>query len=174
MSDGKLSRLLSEYQTNLILWQHDDNLRQQRYGTFLSINSLLIVALGGLVTLAPATSNLIIVAILMSLFGFPVCILWDLVQIRNAEYIRFRRYQLRSIEAQLPPMTTFANQWKALNEFKTVTFDHLDDKFTIKARAKKSSTTIEGTLPLIIACFWLLVFLGGISITILRLLQIII
>jgi hypothetical protein len=163
--------LLSEYQTNLELWKHDDSLRQQRYGTFLSINSLLLVALGGWVTLAPSTLNAVVVAMLIALFGFPVCLMWHRVQLRNAEYIRFRRYQLRSIESRLKPMSTFTNQWLALNKFETVHFANIDDLFTIRPQAKASSTLIEGRLPLVLVFFWSAVFIGSIAVVVLKALQ---
>ena len=161
MDDQQTQVLLSEYQANLELWKHDDNLRQQRYGTFLNINSLLLVALGGLVTLSPSVLNATVVAVLISLFGFPVCLMWGRVQARNAEYIRFRRYQLRSIEKMLKPMSTFTNQWNALNKFETVHFKNIKDEFTIKHEAKASSTVIEGRLPSVIAVFWLIVFVAS-------------
>lgn len=164
MDEQTTKILLSEYQANLELWKHDDNLRQQRYGTFLSINSLLLVALGGLITLSTSVITASSVAILISLFGFPTCLMWHWVQARNAEYIRFRRYQLRSIESILHPMSTFTNQWKALNQFETIRFEKIKDAFTIKKQAKASSTIIEGKLPIILAVFWSVVFFGSVLI----------
>ena len=158
MDDQQLQALLSEYQANLALWQHDDNLRQQRSTTFLSINSLLILALGGLITLSESFVEAAIVAIPISIFGLPICLLWYQVQARNAEYIRFRRYQLRSIEKMLPPMSTFTNQWRALSQFETVQFENIAAGFTIKNAARGSSTVLEGKLPLVIAGIWLVIF----------------
>jgi len=169
MDDKETQHLLNEYQANLTLWQHDDNLRQQWYGTFLNINSLLLVALGGLVALGTEVVNALIVAVLIALFGFPICLMWHQVQSRNGEYIRFRRYQLRSIEARLKPMSTFQNQWRALNKFERITFKDIEDKFEIKRQAKVSSTTIEGRLPLVLASFWVIVFVGSVTIGVLKL-----
>lgn len=164
MDDQHLQALLSEYQANLALWQHDDNLRQQRSTTFLSINSLLILTLGGLITLSDSFVEAAVVAIPISVFGLPICLLWYQVQIRNAEYIRFRRHQLRAIEKILPPMSTFTNQWRALNNFETVQFENIGAEFTIKNAARGSSTVIEGKLPLVIAGIWLAVFVISIVI----------
>jgi len=160
--------LLSEYQANLELWKHDDNLRQQRFTIFLSINSLLLVALGGLVTLSTSILVAAFIAILISLFGFPICLMWQSIQARNAEYIRFRRYQLRFIESKLKPMSTFTNQWNALAKHETVRFENIKDEFVIKKQAKGSSTAIEGKLPIFLAIFWGIVFFGSVSISILR------
>jgi hypothetical protein len=170
MNENDTQILLSEYQANLTLWQHDDNLRQQRYGTFLNINSLLLVVLGGIVSLEPPIENAAIVAILIALFGFPICLMWHQVQSRNAEYIRFRRYQLRAIEAKLKPMSTFQNQWMALNKFEVVQFKNIKDEFELKPQAKSSSTIIEGRLPLVLASFWAAVFVGSIILGALHLL----
>lgn len=162
--DRHIQTLLSEYQANLELWKHDDTLRQQRSTTFLNINSLLILALGGLITLSGSLAEAAVVAIPISVFGLPICLLWYQVQARNAEYVRFRRYQLRSIEKRLPPMSTFTNQWRALNKFETVLFENIEDEFTIKNAARGSSTVIEGKLPLVIAGIWLAVFIVSIAI----------
>jgi hypothetical protein len=156
MDSVEKDQLLTEYQVNVDLWKHDDDLRQQRNGTFLTINSLLLVALGALITFSPAS---VFVILITAFFGFPICLIWYYVQRRNAEYIRFRRYQLRSIEAQLPVLTTFTNQWKGLNQYQAVSFKGIEDTFNITAEAKRSTTWLEGYLPLFIAIFWLLVFL---------------
>lgn len=164
MDDQHLQALLSEYQANLALWQHDDTLRQQRSTTFLSINSLLILTLGGLITLSDSFVEAAVVAIPISVFGLPICLLWYQVQIRNAEYIRFRRYQLRAIENMLPPMSTFTNQWQALNRFETVLFENIAAEFTVKKAARGSSTVIEGKLPLVIAGIWFVILVISIVI----------
>jgi len=125
ISDQEASQLMLEYQVNVALWQHDDNLRQQRNGTFLNMNSLLLVALGALITLNNDNkdiTSLALYAVVLAIFGLPVCIIWYRVQLRNADYIKFRRYQLRSIEAQLGTLTTFTNQWTGLKENRQVQF----------------------------------------------------
>ncbi len=157
----RTSQLMLEYQMNVALWQHDDNLRQQRNGIFLNMNSLLLVALGALITLKPTLQTAAFNAVLLALFGLPICIIWYFVQKRNAEYIKFRRYQLRSIEAQLGHLSTFTNQWTGLNQNKPVTFKGIDEKFQASTRVKSTTTVLEGNLPLITAIFWLLAFTLG-------------
>ena len=66
-------------------------------------------------------------------------------------------------------MSTFTNQWNALNKFETVQFKNIKDDFTIKAKAKASSTVIEGRLPSVIAIFWLIVFAASVVIILLSL-----
>ena len=160
-NEQKISNLNSEYQANIALWQHDDNLRQQRFGTFLNINTILLVALGTLITISPSIRNSSMIAILVSLFGFPICIMWHRILIRNGEYIRFRRFQLRFIEQQLQNVTTITNQWNALNKHQTITLPDFEDTFTVTLAGKRSSTSIETKLPLILASFWLLVLVIG-------------
>ena len=159
--EQRISNLISEYQANIALWQHDDNLRQQRSGTLLSMNTFLLVALGTLITIKPSLDNSAVVAILVSVFGFPICIMWHRILVRNGEYIRFRRFQMRSIEGQLQNVTTVTNQWNALDKHKTITWPGIEDSFRVKQAAKRSSTSIEVRLPLILAGFWTLVFLAG-------------
>jgi len=98
MKDEKFEQLIQEYQANVELWKHDDNLRQQRNSTFLSMNTIMLVALGTFLNIAPNITNAAISGFLISLFGLPICFMWNTVQERNSEYIRFRRFMLRSLE----------------------------------------------------------------------------
>lgn len=169
MNDEPKPDLINEYQVNVELWKHDDNLRQQRNNTFLTINTILLVALGSLITLGnpeskDVASNEALMAALISIFGLPVCYIWNRVQVRNGEYIRFRRYQLRSIEARLTGFSTFANQSKAMDRQEEVDFQGINDKFRISKAATRSSTRLEGSLPSVIAGFWLLILLGSLLI----------
>lgn len=166
-NEQKLSNLRSEYQANIQLWVHDDNLRQQRNGTFLNMNAILLVALGTLITISPSLLNAAAIASLISVFGLPICIMWYQIQSRNAEYIRFRRFQLRYIEAQLQNVTTISNQWKVLNEYQPLSFEGVEDRFSIKRPAKLSATKIEGWLPLIITGLWFIIFMAGVTLAIL-------
>jgi len=95
--------------------------------------------------------------------------MWYYILLRNGEYVRFRRYQLRDIESQLEDITTISNQWKALNEYAPVSFSNIEDKFILKPSAKQSVTVVEGKLPLIITVFWLFVLLTTIIIIIIHL-----
>jgi len=170
MEEQRVAKLLTEYQANIDLWQHDDTTRAQRDGTFLSVNTLLFVALGTLITFRPSVWGVAAIACLVAAFGFPLCIMWYYMLVRGGEYVRFRRFQLRSIEAQLGDVTTITNQWKALDEFQTVSFRDIEDKFTIKSSAKHSVTLVENRIPLVVAVFWFLVFLGGAATAIMHLL----
>ena len=172
MNDQEI--LLAEYQANIELWQHDDNLRQRRNGTFLNTNSIYIVALSLLVATDPPLITLAVMATLVSIFGFSICLLWHFIQIRNAEYIRFRRFQLRSIENSIKTVSTFTRQWLALNKHEEVMFGNIDEKFIITPKAKLSTTTsLEGNLPFVTAAFWLLVFLSGASVLVFNALHLI-
>ena len=41
MSNAEVEILLAEYKVNVDLWQHDDDLRQKRAATFLTVNLFL-------------------------------------------------------------------------------------------------------------------------------------
>lgn len=162
MATEKTTKLLQEYQANVELWKHDDNLRQQRNGTFLNMNTILLVALGTFVNIAPTITNAAISGLLISVFGLPICFMWNSVQQRNSEYIRFRRYILRSIEAQLPTLTTFTKQWKALNKHEKIEFQEIKESFTVIRGSKISSTLTEGRLPIVVAVFWSIILISSI------------
>jgi hypothetical protein len=163
--DGqRISSLIEEYKANIDLWIYEATFRQQRSQTFLTMNTILLVALSMLMTISPSLVNSSVIAVLITVFGFPACIMWYRILARNGEYLRFRRYQLRGIEFQLQDVTTIRNQWKALNKHEPLSLEGLEDKFEIKSSARVSAITIENRLPLILAGLWLLIFLAGATI----------
>ena len=170
MCEERIAKLLAEYEANIELWKHDDNLRMHQIGTFLNVNTLLLIAISAFVAVNPSIRAAAAALCLVSVFGLPICVMWYQILLRNGEYVRFRRFQLRAIEAQLEDVTTIRNQWKALNECATVSFNGIEDEFTIRRSARRSVTTIENRLPLVLTGFWLLVFVGGLTIEIVHLL----
>lgn len=159
MTDDRTSRLLAEYQANVELWKHDDSLRQQRIGNFLTVNTILLVTITAIVGLKPPWDYVAATWLLISVFGLLVCRMWYRVHVRNAEYVRFRRFQLRSIEAELTELTTFTNTYDAFYEYKPVDFPKLEDRFELDEQAKRSSTLSESVLPQLLGGFWTAVLL---------------
>ena len=88
-SDGIKESLLAEYEANVALWQHDDSMRQQRSGNFLTVNSILLATLAAVLVLNAAFLYLGIVAILFSVFSVLLSRVWHQVLARNAEYNKF-------------------------------------------------------------------------------------
>jgi hypothetical protein len=164
MDEKLIPNLSLEYQVNVDLWKHDDDLRQQRNHTFLTMNTVLLVALGSLITLGDTNGEKALLAMLIAIFGLPLCYIWQRVQERNGEYIRFRRYQLRSIEARLPGFSTFANQYQAMDRHGSVGFQGITETFTISKSVARSSTRLEGYLPGLIAGIWLLIFVSSLAV----------
>jgi hypothetical protein len=154
MDELEQERFLAEYQANVELWKHDDTLRQQRVGNFLSVNAALVAALGIVTSLKPSPQYTGGVGLLFAAFGFLLCIIWQRVQVRNAEYIRFRRFQLRSIESKLPGLSTFQNVYSAFYNYQPIAFESPIGKFTVSTAARKPSTLLEGLLPFLIGGFW--------------------
>ena len=154
--------LLEEYKANVELWKHDDSLRQHRIGNFLTANTILLAALGALITTRSFSSGLGLVFILLSVFGLSISVVWYFVNIRNTEYVRFRRFQLRSIESKLQGLSTFTRMHRAFDKLEHVSFGDIDQVFSISPHARRSSTALENGLPLIIQVFWFLILLGGI------------
>lgn len=165
--------LLVEYQSNVALWRHDDQLRQQRNSNFLTVSALLIAALGAIVGLKAPLSYVGIIAMMFAAFGILICRVWYSIQARNAEYVRFRRFQLRSIEARLPDLSTFRNTFDAFYRSSEVDFSDIGESFRIKGNARKPSTLTEGSLPLLIAGLWVAVALAGAAVALLALADVI-
>jgi hypothetical protein len=152
-------RYEKEYEINIDLWKHYDNLRQEKNKTFLTSNSILFVALGFILkdihhVLA---INQIVVAFLLSATGVLVCILWVLLLTRNAKYIEFHRKQGMSIEAtKIQYFTTFRHQSHALKQ--GMEFNGLsgNDKYFEKPFPKASSLLYDKFLSISIGVIWFL------------------
>jgi hypothetical protein len=162
--EQKISNLRAEYEANIQLWMYEATFRQQRSQMFLTMNTILLVALGTLITISPSILNTAIITLLISIFGLLGCVMWHRILLKNGEYMRFRRFQLRSLEVKLQNVTTFGNQWKTLNKYETLSVPELEDKFEIDPSAKHSAITVENKLPLILTVFWAVVLLGAIII----------
>jgi len=156
MDELTQARLLAEYQANVDLWQHDDQLRQARSGNFLTVNTGLLAVLGTLATLEPAAPYFKLILLLFGAFGLIVAVNWYVISARSAEYVRFRRIQLRAIEAQLPGLTTFLNTYTAFYREQAVSFPAIADSFRISDRARRSSTMAENRLPVFVGGLWLI------------------
>ena len=168
-NEQRLSNIREEYRSNIDLWVYDITFRNQRNGTFLNINTALLVALSILITISPSLLNISITGVLISLFGLMTCAMWRQIMLRNGAYINFRRYQLRNLEIQLQNVTTFGNQWRALNKYEPIAAPGLEDVFQISKPAKVSATNIESRVPLVLSSLWSLIFIAGITIIILSL-----
>jgi len=165
--------LLAEYQANIDLWKHDDMLRQERDKKFLTINTMLFVALGvmfqfgGKNSETLSTNQFAIAMMVFSLIGIIICTIWNVVLSRNEEYIKFRKMQLRAIECQLKSMNTFLRTHIALDDDKPIHFE-TGDLYTGNKNKRSSftSTATEGKLPILITLIWILLSILGIIILI--------
>ena len=164
LSEREEERLLNEYQVNVEMWKHDDLIRQSRTGNFLTINTILLVALSAIFSVGQSLIGIAVSGILFSFFGLAICWVWWNVLVRNHAYVYFRRFQLRSIESRLPGMTTFGNVYQAFYKNEEVSFVGIDETFIPAQKAKTSSTLMENRLPQIISVFWVIVLLAGATI----------
>jgi hypothetical protein len=158
MTDSEERSLLEEYRVNVELWKHDDTLRQTRTGNFLQVNSVLLATFCALISIQPGFVNVAISSILLPTFGILISLCWHSVMTRNSDYIRLRRFQLRSIEACFPRMSTFKNTYNALYKHEPVSFECTDELFTVSKSGRRGSTVTESMLPIGMLAFWLLVF----------------
>ena len=154
MNNQKDDKLIAEYNANVELWKHDDSLRQHRQSNFLTVNTILLVGLGAVIGLKPPIQNLAIVSLVFSIFGLFLSAIWHKVQVRNAEYVRFRRLQLLHIESKLGSMDTFTNTYRAFYKNKDIDFGGDVDQFVLSNQAKRRSTLSEGRLPILLGVFW--------------------
>ena len=163
MDDQLHRNLLVEYQANVEMWKHDDNVRQQRARNFLTVNTLLIVGIAGVVSFKPGPLYVGAILIIFSIVGVSLNSIWRSVLQRSAEWIRFRRLQLKSIESKLEGMSTFQNTYRAFYDgHETVYFGAEIPKFEISSAAKKRSTLTEGKLPSLMLRFWTIAGIGGV------------
>ena len=156
--------LLEEYKANIALWIHDDTLRQQRTSNFLTTNTVLLVALSTLLNIKHDTISLAFTAVLISIFGLLISFIWLSILYRNAEYIKFRRFQLMHLENKMPVMSTFTNTYLALYKHKPIEYKDINQTFRIDKKGKQNSTFSEGKLPKLIIAFWAIVFMFGITV----------
>ena len=162
MDEQEQTKLLVEYQANVELWKHDDMLRQQRNSNFLAVNTILLVGLGAVIGLKPPLQYLGAIDILFSIFGLFLCVIWNKVQVRNSEYVRFRRFQLQHIESKLHNVDTFTNTYKAFYNNEDIDYGKNIEPFKLSSKAKKRSTLSEGLLPILLGWLWGVAGLVGI------------
>jgi hypothetical protein len=127
-----------EYEINLEMWKHYDNLRQEKSKTFLTAQTILIAASGFVLKSQGLQSPLILA---VSLLGFGSSVLWFGLLSRNAGYIRFHRKQVEGLESHTGiQFTTFTEEW---------------DSFKETLWPRSSSNTIDRTLAALFVVFWL-------------------
>jgi len=160
--DPGLSKLLAEYQAAIQLWQHDDNLRQARQANFLNANVILAAVLGAVLSVKSDLAWVPLLSTVTSAFGLPLCIVWYRVQRRSSEYIRFRRFHLRDLEARIGGLSLITSQSTALSDHAPVAFSASGETFSPDP-STRSSTSTEARVPLFLAGFWVLVLVAGAS-----------
>jgi len=87
--------------------------------------------------------------------------MYDMVAaiLRNSAYMRFRRYHFW-FRSQLQNVTTFRNQWKALNHFEPLSVPGLDDTFQVDNQLKPR-LLISRQTPLADWRLWLAILFAG-------------
>src|SRR5687768_3148874 len=89
--DGQEKGAYHEYELNLEMWRHYDNLRQEKSKTFLTAQTILI-AVSGFVFKSQA------LVFWVSVLGLASSFLWFLLLSRNAGYIDFHRTRVKDLE----------------------------------------------------------------------------
>jgi hypothetical protein len=153
-----LEILLAEYAANVSLWQHDDNLRLKRTGTFLTFNAFLYGVLAFILKEKVFHENIALLITLASAgIGILVCVTWLVMHGRNQEYILFRRKQLAEIEAKLGGIAdTFTQQRKAISLHRKISFEKSGESFETRRHTRMSSAAMEHALPIIFIIIWVI------------------
>lgn len=134
---------LKEYEINLDMWKHYDNLRQDKNKTFLAANSILAAAVGLTLRTEQSASGSNPVALLVSTVGFLSCLLWFLLLSRNAFYIKFHRSRVSFIESSMSAkFSTFGKDWE-------------ESEKQAPLWARMSSNTTDRLLSIVLAAFWI-------------------
>jgi hypothetical protein len=155
-----------EYEINLEMWKHYDNLRQEKSKTFLTAQTILIAVSGFVFQSQDLNSALLILAI--SLLGLGSSGLWFLLLLRNAGYIDFHRTRVKDLEPHTGmQFTTFRDKWtefdkklwpKSSSITKTKESSNtteIDRMLAALFKAFGSSTTIDRMLAALFGLFWL-------------------
>jgi hypothetical protein len=164
--DGQEKGTYHEYELNLEMWRHYDNLRQEKSKTFLTAQTILI-AVSGFVFQSQGLQSPLILAV--SLLGFGSSVLWFLLLVRNAGYIRFHRDRVKELEDDADAgmhFTTFGEKWTDFNKklWPRSSSDAEDSSNTTEmnrllVKAFGSSTMIDRMLAALFVLFWR--FLSG-------------
>lgn len=108
---GDNDQKVKEYEFNLDMWKHYDNLRQSKNQTFLTANTLLAAVIGFVLQGQQSNPKVTSINLPVSILGFAVCIFWFLLLSRNAEYIEFHRHQVTSLETEGSVKFATFSQW---------------------------------------------------------------
>jgi hypothetical protein len=153
-----------EYEINLEMWKHYDNLRQEKSKTFLTAQTILIAVSGFVFQSQDLNSALLILAI--SLLGLGSSVLWFLLLLRNAGYIQFHRERVKKLEPHTGmQFTTFRDKWtefdkKLWPKSSSITKEssnatEIDRMLAAVFKAFGSSTMIDRMLAALFGLFWL-------------------
>src|SRR5215218_5586730 len=163
-TDGQEKGAYHEYELNLEMWRHYDNLRQEKSKTFLTAQTILI-AVSGFVFQSQGLQSPLILAV--SLLGFGSSVLWFLLLVRNAGYIRFHQERVRELEKKLEAdagmhFTTFSEKWPAFNgelwprsSSNTKKSSNTTEMNRLLVKAFGSSTMVDRMLAALFVLFWL-------------------
>ncbi len=149
--------LLAEYKANVDLWKHDDDLRQKRTATFLTVNLFLFGIVAFVVKEAAiAKAGIVVATFFAGAFGVLTSAIWLVILLRSHQYLSFRRRQLAEIEAKLGTVNTFTNQYRAITRGEPLQFLHSEGgSFKVPWIATISSSTLEALLPPAMIFIWI-------------------
>ena len=132
-----------EYEINLEMWKHYDNLRQEKSKTFLTAQTILIAVSGFVLKSQELSSALRALVLLVAVLGMVSSFLWFVLLSRNKGYIDFHHTRVQELELHTGiQFTTFSRQIR--NEFKKKLWPR-----------RLSSNTIDRMLALLFLVFWL-------------------
>ena len=147
-----------EYNANLSIFFHADSIRQSRMNGFLSMNAFLLAGVG-LASNGNMGEASQILVLIVCLVGLIVSRAMKLSQSRNDEFLKFRRYQLRDLEAKMKGVMTFSNSKQAFDEGEFV-FPNSNEKYVSNTRQRYNSGQIDRFVMDVISAVWFIALLG--------------
>lgn len=155
---SELSLLQDEYKANIQILFHADNIRQSRMNGFLSVNAFLLAGFGVLIAQEQSLWTDAFLC-LMSILAVIICRALRLAHLRNDRFLKFRRYQLRDIEARIGTYSTFRNSKSAIGSG-THSFTYSGERFDEPKLKGKTSGQIDRFLIDVVALIWAIVLLA--------------
>jgi hypothetical protein len=132
--DAQEERAYQQYELNLEMWRHYDNLRQEKSKTFLTAQTILIAVSGFVLQSQGLSPALRVLLFAVAVLGLVSSFLWFGLLSRNKGYIDFHRARVKELEPHTGMLfPTFCNQ---------------------RPRGM-SSNTIDRVLAIVFALFWL-------------------
>ena len=144
-----------EYNANLSIFFHADRIRQSRMNGFLSMNAFLLAAIGFLSSGDESQMAAPLVCV-VSLVGVVLSRAIKISHVRNDLFLKYRRFQLRDLEARMGNVSTFSNSKQAFGTGR-FEFPNSQEIFETSQLGRYNSGQIDRFVMDTFSVVWLLI-----------------